>query len=278
MKLDIDFSGLERIVKKMGATALNWTIPAVASVKPPDFGEIDFSKLATTGVPVDLNDVHFDSINRRATTPDGKQILLHIKKVNNFGDNRLPKFHFYECRTLKDMKNKGKFEKYVMTQRKDGYFLMDVNTGSGYIEREEKLDVCKNCLNWYKSEYGKKYSVETFDIPAFFEHFGDSRFTEMPKHTDIFAPKSGYTDDWNDISKQRKEQFGYICQQCSIDLSNYKKFLQTHHVNGVENDNRHNNLKVLCIECHSKQFDHNHMKNSHADQILEIQKIRQSAW
>ena len=273
MKLDINFTNLENLVKNMGASTVIWKIPITQAKVKTEFGEIDFSKLATTGVTIDLIDAHYES-NGRATTPDGEQILLHIKDVNShYG---LPKFHFSQCRTLKDMENKGKFEKYVMTRRKDGYFIIDKKIGYNEYKQncEEKLDVCKNCLNWYNKNYRKYYSVETFDIVEFFEHFDQSPIHRKPTHTDTSAPKSGYTENWDLISRQRKEQCGYVCQQCDIDLSGRKNLMQTHHANGVKSDNSSSNLKVLCIECHSNQPSHGHMKSSASREISEIQRIR----
>ncbi|MEI6747187.1 MAG: HNH endonuclease, partial [Methylococcaceae bacterium] len=85
---------------------------------------------------------------------------------------------------------------------------------------------------------------------------------------------SGYTENWDLISRQRKEQYGYVCQQCGIDLSNHKNLMQTHHANGVKSDNSSGNLKVLCIECHRDQPSHGHMKSSASREILEVQQIK----
>jgi hypothetical protein len=169
------------------------------------------------------------------------------------------------------MDNKGKIEKYVMTQRKDGYFFIDKN---GIQNCEEKLVVCKNCLNWYNKQYRRGLTVESFDIADFFRHFKKTPITKKPTHTDIFAPKSGYTDDWDSISLRLKQQSGYICDDCRINLINHKKLVQTHHINGQKNDNRNSNLKVLCMECHSEQPDHGHMKRSAAHEILEVRRIK----
>jgi hypothetical protein len=277
MKLDINFTALETLVKNMDAPRITWKpIPTTPPPKPPNVW-YDFLKRLTEGkevVPIDKIEISPDGFVKYK----GEQILLHIKEFNVFFNGRpnsLPKFHFYECTTLEDMRNKGRGKRYVATQRKDGYFLIDkMNEGNTEHDVEIKLDVCKNCLNRYNQHYQKQYTVDNFDIAKFFEHFGNSQFTETPNYTDENAPVSGYTADWNEVSKQRKEQCGYICQQCGVNLSNYKNLIHTHHANGVKSDNTSSNLKVLCIECHSDQPSHEHIKSNALHDILEVQRIK----
>lgn len=277
MKLDIDFSALETLVKSMGATFTPLPLPKPLPEKTDENGWDRIKRILETGVVIPITDV--ETSLEGFVKYKGEQILLHIKEFNLFYNGKpanLPKFHFYQCTTLESMRNQGKFRKYVATQRKDGYFLIDKINGSD-VEHdvETKLDVCKNCLNKYNQHYQKRYTVENFDIAEFFEDFGDSRFTETPTHTDENAPISGYTPDWDLISKQRREQFAYVCQQCGIDLSSHKNLVQTHHINGVKSDNSPSNLKVLCVECHSLQANHEHMKVSAANEIFAVREIKE---
>ena len=74
-----------------------------------------------------------------------------------------------------------------------------------------------------------------------------------------------YTKDWNKISKKRKEQVGYKCEACGVNFSLKKdcqKFLHTHHIDADKSNNIRENLKVLCIECHSKEHNHSHIKHN----------------
>lgn len=269
MKLDIDFAALETLVKNMGASAVIWESNVAVQKVEHDWRIM----LETTGVDVDIKEIEIQSnglLNYR-----GEQILLYIKEVSNF-NQILPKFHFYQCKTLHNMHNQGRFERYVVTQRKTGFFLMDKKIAYNEYKNgvEEKLDVCKNCLNWFNKNYRKKYMVETFDIAAFFEIFSQTPIARKPTYTDVNAPASGYTTDWSNISARLKSESRYTCEQCQVNLSGYQKLLHTHHVNGVKSDNRLSNLKVLCVECHANQPSHEHIRSRFADEIRLLRQIR----
>ena len=272
MKLNIDFSALDKLLNDMG-------------VKPKEtpivFMPANMEDLGTTGVEIKITDVTRSP--NELLTLNGVQILLYLKEVKKYQNSfKLQKFHLYYCQTLNRMDKEGSFDKYVATTRKDGGFLVDVPSEKKY-NLDQELDVCKNCLSLYNQQdenkqNQKNYTVKTFSIAEFFECVGYSSFPKETTYTDISAPKSGYPENWNEISDTRKKECNYVCQECDLDLKNDKKLLQTHHVDRKpeKKDHSPNNLKVLCIECHSDQPSHGHMKSSHADQILEIQKIRQS--
>ena len=266
MKLNIDFSTLDKLLNDMGVKPKETPIIPM----PPIMGDLE------TGVEIKITDVTRSA--NELLTLNGVQILLYLKEVKKYQNSfKLQKFHLYYCQTLNRMDKEGSFDKYVATTRKDGGFLVDVPSEKKY-NLDQELDVCMHCLSLYNKQNQKNYTVKTFSISEFFECVGYSSFPKETTNTDISARKSGYPDNWDEISAYRKKECNYVCQECDLDLKNDKKLLQTHHVDRMpdKKDHSSNNLKVLCIECHSKQFKHQHMKSSHADQILEIQKIRQS--
>jgi hypothetical protein len=253
MKLDVNFKELEILVSNMGASQITWE----SDVKISNIKRDWKITLETKGIDVDINDVKI--MPNGFLGYRGEQILLYIKEINGFYD--LPKFHFSECVTLNKMKTSGRFERYVVTQRKDGTFLMDKKFGYNEYQKDqiEKLLVCKNCLNWYNRHYRKNHGVYDFNIADFFEHFTNTPITHKPTHTDITAPASGYTEDWDNISLELKNRYNWTCQQCGKYCAD-KTGLHVHHINGVKSNNLESNLQVLCVRCHSEQPNHQHMK------------------
>ena len=189
MKLDIDFSNLENLVKNMGASFVNWVSNVTVSHVETDWKIV----LETKGLDVDIKDIEIQS--NGSLQYRGEQILLYIKEVSS----GLPKFHFTDCSTLKTMKKMKRFYRYVVTQRKDGYFLMAVKTsyeGELKSDQLEHLNVCQNCLAWYNQNYRHRNycSVKNFDIEELFRNLTISPISQKPSNTDIFSSKLNYEE------------------------------------------------------------------------------------
>ena len=261
MRLSISFSELADAVRKMGASSIPWTSKA-ESMNPPDIKEI----LAKGILEVNIEDVESD--DRELLTYKGEQVLLYIKDTkqtrdileNHVRDAR--RFHVAECRTLEQMRNDNRYDRYVVTRNTSGDFEVeydDTRIGGDRGETTSRLMVCKNCLHTlnYKG-YACSYDNiiwEEFDIKEFLETY-QTNFVVLPRYTDETAPRGGYSDSWLQESRDYRESVHWKCESCKVDLSSNKNLLDTHHRNAVTRDDRMRNLQALCKLCHQKQPRH----------------------
>ena len=200
------------------------------------------------------------------------------------------RYHVAECRTLQRMRDEGRFERYVVTNRTDGMFLVDWRDyqTDGRGEVEAGLKVCKDCLsalNWlgYSAPQDRHLAPDgrrltkagiwsEFDITQFlFEH--STFFNTKPSRRDTDAVPNVYVSSWSKISEETRHARGWKCEECGVNLERYPALLHCHHISGVVTDNSSSNLKVLCQIDHARQPGHSHMK-APAWARLAIERLR----
>lgn len=281
MKLDIDFSLLEKAVVKMGASniRIQLTDDIIIPIDPID-------KQLGEGFEVDLIDINFDT---GLASYQGRQVLLYIKdhSYNNkiysvIKDGSLGnRYHIANCSKLDEMRKKGRFDRYVVTNKVDGAFRVSGrdNQSDQLIEGDTRLHVCQYCLESINYKRfaslsrgsARREFVSNFDLIEFFDTYS-SFFHFMPsgiaeKLSDI------YSDDWPIISKNIRKQYHFKCQECGVNLNQDTSLLHVHHINGVKSDNREKNLKPLCCDCHRKEPNHGHMFVSH-EKTQRLNRLR----
>ena len=222
---------------------------------------------------ISIENIH-DHINPIDGTFDfkGQKVILYIKQ--QYYDLREEfvgssyKYHLAYCQTLNHMELNGRLKvRYVVTQRTDGKFLIDlIDKYSGAYSQSDRLcemDVCKNCL----SKLSKIYPADTifnfnqFSLNQFIKKY-NTQHTKKPIHTPKSMPKNEYPKTWFRTSKVLREQKNYKCTECHKDYRNDKGNLHVHHKDGCKWNNNLNNLEVLCIHCHSKKPGHAKLKYS----------------
>ena len=186
------------------------------------------------------------------------------------------KVHLTDCGTLQSMKSQGRYERYVATNNISGEFYVNgIGEYGEKVDGTAKLKVCKNCLqqlNYKNYVWNRGEVFRTFGWDEFFKTYS-SNFSKIPERK---AGKfdAGYTEDWNQISKQYKITQRFICELCGVKLRENPGLLQVHHVNGVKTDNDISNLRALCLHCHHEQPGHNHVLVSNEKMQL-IRELRQ---
>jgi hypothetical protein len=253
----------------MGAELISWKSGTFWS----PFDADEWKRLQTRGIDVKIEEV---------TTADdgtleyrGEKIILYIRdqRINakyQVGSTSGYRFHIAYCKKLEDMRQKGRYDRYVVSTRKDGKFIVNRFNFNQLVEKDVdvSLPVCKLCLrrlnyqNYTNETKVNKESVwKSFDIIEFFEKYS-STITKLPKHTEKTAPLDIYTPDWEDVSRRYRGYVNWICEDCGRNLENFKSLLHVHHKNGVRTNNNWDNLLALCVLCHANRPDHEHLRKS----------------
>ena len=265
MKINLELRELQALKSRIGAAESQWKLGS-SSLNPREQILIDLQE----GIEIELSEV--DVAPGGLLTYKGEQIILYIKdtnkseEVNLYYPEESTRFHLADCQTLREMKRKGRFERYIVTQRQDGKFKVDwkdFDTGAmGEVEAE--LKVCKNCLtslnyNNYKDNRTERNNIWVdFAIDGFLRNYS-TFFPSKPSRTESTALIDRYVKDWPNISTRTRELRGWTCECCNLYLPRNTSYLHVHHRSGVKTDNSDNNLEVLCALCHTKRPYHTHM-------------------
>ena len=118
MEIKVDFFGLWEQVKRLGTEKVDFDWTAAAQLDPIDIALLE-------GREVQLDDLN---VINGLLSVDGRQVLLYIPDQYNPVDvvqtnpDKGKRFHVADCKTLSDMRSKGRFERYVVTNNLSGIF------------------------------------------------------------------------------------------------------------------------------------------------------------
>lgn len=289
MKLP-DFSehvGFNRLRQQMQAELITWD--SGVELEPIDINRL----LVTSGIDIPPGEIEY--------APDGtleyggRKVVVYIRdqpvydtsvNIDELVDpDPLRRFHVADCSTLEDMRRQNRFDRYVVATRTDGQFIVNFLVGGKIHIKGEKVErrlyVCRHCLNKlnYKdyrraAGYKRDEIQESFDLEPFFEKYG-SRIIDKPAGSDITDPLNQYPSNWTEISDQKREEVGWKCEECGIDLISKKEFLHTHHINGRRDDTSQSNLVALCSRCHAEKPQHQYLKSiSNYKEFQRWQQLR----
>lgn len=194
------------------------------------------------------------------------------------------KIHFAVCSTLKDMQKAGRFRRYRMTENDDNLYLVDVREGGRDEEKNVRLFPCQYCLAQLRYRCFDSSSPRDMKSKIVEEFDAREAFDFLYQHFDIFRRQmsgrppatspTGYSRDWNRISRDIRESCSFTCQGCGVRLKRSSHLLDVHHKDGDKRNNRDDNLICLCKLCHADQPAHGHY-NIHDNERRSIEYFRE---
>ena len=243
-----------------------------ASLPELSIGGISLSeikKLKSGSISIDNIHEHINPIDGTFDYK-GQKVILYIKQQRYNMQNTFYKpsykYHLCYCSTLRDMEARGRFKsRYVVTQRTDGKFLIDlIDAFSGKYHEQDRLyemDVCKNCLSKLSRTYTTDplFTFHQFSLSDFISKY-NTKHIKKPIYTPKNLPKNEYSSNWNKLSRELREKANWMCSKCRGDFHQDKSNLHVHHKDGCKWNETLENLEVLCINCHSKEPGHAKLK------------------
>lgn len=255
LKNFLEDSSLNHIRELMGAPLSSFGLRV--SVPPPIFTRpVDPPKL--TPLPPEGLDVSADEFRWHqdgTVVYKNRRVVVHIRDATN----HTPKFHISNCLTLVDMKNQGRIQRYVVSERTDGTFFVRFNAGALVKKR---LAVCQNCLDkisWKRfsrddSAGTRMAIVNSFSLSEFFTKYPASLLPPISSQTSTPSEIRTRPENWSAISNEYKKQMGYYCQDCYRVLGrDFNRFLHVIQLNGRKDDCNVANLRSVCVSCLAKR-------------------------
>ncbi len=182
------------------------------------------------------------------------------------------KYHLFHCHTIEQMLDQGRFERYVASVRRDGFFPVHSREDDGRTgELDAQLSPCRNCL----AKTAHRGDPQSFDLRAYLEQLVGQRIGPLPGTWATDGRPSDYPPDWKVHSLKTRERAGFRCQCCRVDLNDKRHLLDAHHLDGVKSNVATSNLIALCKICHQEQPQHGRMRVKKEEREAIIAKRRQ---
>lgn len=142
--------------------------------------------------------------------------------------------------------------KHIIWSFDKDYLQSSLNDSNSYVELFNNLKTCLSKSMIKMLQY--RIKIDNLDKTKFLENVKKNSFGVEKHLSEILIENSPYIHSSNLKNKLlKKGLLDYECSICGLKEWNEKEIvLQLDHINGKSNDNRMENLRLLCPNCHSQ--------------------------
>lgn len=214
-------------------------------------------QLVDSAIPASKSE--FGSLPGELLEYKGRKVCVYIRDqkatVNFYNKTSDYRYHLCNCGALQSMKNIGREHRYLATQRSDGMFEAHDLTVQPVRKGLVKLELCQFCVQILRQ---KGIFVGNFSLKDYYKKYDSYTPKTIRKIEDVRETQT-YSPNQDQISLEYRKANNFVCQLCSVNCSESSGLLHMHHEDGNPANNDRLNLKVFCVDCHSKQPRHSHM-------------------
>lgn len=265
--MDINFDGLDNLVKKMGATVKDWDSGKSTQdiqLKPIDTGTKKSIREALEQFEIDKETgiLYKDGVPWILYIKAPKDATIEELKNTPKESKNTPRYHITgDCSTIETMKRNNRYDRYVFDPNIEekfevfGYKRRSKWWGQGKPEivKDVELGVCYNCLKRAKyKNIGRESTTDlkkNFNVEKWFKDNVQEKFLK-PKFSYKNYPDPIYNRDFYTKSSDLKFRRNWTCENCGLEGISHKRLIHCDHIDGNPGNNNSSNLRLVCVDCH----------------------------
>lgn len=224
----------------------------------------ELERLRNGGLEVSINCIE---VKHGLLEYKGRRVAVYYKPLANASEEPLPaRYHFAACNNIMSFKRRPRDRNYFVCTREDGDRraigeLPDVVDSTSL---PIPLKACKNCERLTTGSPRFEFAISEEDLAQLTASFCLSELFQLctPGRLRVLPPDE-YTSDWDDVKYEQRKSKHWTCEICREDLSDrwLNRFLHVHHIDRNKQNNKPDNLQLLCVQCHASRPGHEIIAN-----------------